>query len=145
MIFPGIDPCSTQFSNAGSGSESVWARSAAAVLHAWNHVEANKTGGLFLTQLGRDTLVVVDGGLRWKRRIAPAVIEDELPSAVLQRIQVGIYGIQPAAHRVVGHFHIMVQVIGAEVPGRVLVNQIRAALRGEGVLQTFARGCAGNP
>ena len=91
MIGTGATPSSTHRSSAaemlvrGSApftgavrAELVRARPAVAVLHGGHQVEAREVAGLFRAHSDGHGRVVAHGRRRGQRRIAPAVIDDQL-------------------------------------------------------------------
>src|SRR2546426_5627681 len=115
------------------------------MLHTRDHEEPNERARIALPHLRHYALKVVDGVDRGKRRITPAVIQNQLAAARLESFQVRIDRIQNRTHLLVGELCVFVEVERFEIPGRIVVDHIRKSLCSEKELQPSVLTPAGYP
>src|SRR5437899_1673739 len=73
-------------------SERARSRSSRAMLHPGDHEETYGFPGVLLSHFLEDAVVIVDRVTGGDGRVAPAVEQDQLAAALLERRQIGIVG-----------------------------------------------------
>src|SRR6266850_3490495 len=115
------------------------------MLHTRDHEESNERARIALAHLRHYALKVVDGVDGWKRRITPAVIQNQLAAARFESFQVRIDRIQSRTHLLVGKPGVFLEVEGFQIPGRIVVDHIRKSLCSEKELQPSVLTPTGYP
>src|SRR5665647_2844458 len=126
-------------------AEAVGTRAASAVLHTGDHEQANELGVVCGAHFGDHAFEVVDGTVRWNRRIAPTVVQDELSAAFLETLEIGVRGVQHAAHFVIRGLGIAIHLERPEIPCRIREDHVLEELRPERVHEALLRCGAGDP
>src|ERR1700693_1390160 len=126
-------------------AEAIRTRPSAAMLHSRHHEQTNELIGLLGAHLRHHALVVLDCVRRRNRGIAPSVINDQLPSAILELLQVRIRRVQYLANFVIGHFHIVLNRKRLDVPVRIVKHHVLEKIRAERILQALAGPPAADP
>src|SRR5260370_22148151 len=104
--------------------EGAWARTAGAVLHSRNHVQAHEAVRRLRPHLLDHAVVVVDAVERGDGRIVPAVIDDELSSASVEGAEIGGGGVQRMGGPLIGCLHGFIDICCERIPGGILKDHV---------------------
>src|ERR1700720_3176282 len=94
------------------------------MLHSGDHVEAHEGIGLRFAHGGLNAFVVVDGVERGNGGIVPSVVENQFAAVGLERLQVGLGGVQNGGEFFVGCGYGVVELGLLVVPIGLLVHHI---------------------
>src|SRR5579872_43645 len=123
----------------------VRSRSAAAMLHSRNQIEAQEIAGLARSNCAQHAVVIINR-VEWRDcRVIPAVIDNQLSSSCPERLQVRIGGVYVAGLLLVISLKIGIKIKCFEVPVWIVEHHVFKEIGGKGVLQALARRRAGDP
>lgn len=97
-------------------AEAVGSRTASAMLHAGDHVEASETLGMLVAHLRGHAFVIVNGASWRNACVAPAVEKNQLSGAALEAFQIGVDSVEPLPQCIIDNLDIVIEIKRSIVP-----------------------------